>query len=49
MIIDLICEQFPHISREEILASLRTIDVSKVKFHRLDPDARQRANRGTLA
>lgn len=49
MIIHLICEQFSHISREEVLASLRAIDVSKAKFHRLDPDARQRANRGMPA
>jgi hypothetical protein len=49
MIIDLICEQFPHISRDEILASLRAIDVSKVKFHRQDPDARRLTLRGIPA
>ncbi|MDZ4393907.1 hypothetical protein [Cypionkella sp.] len=35
MIMDLICQQFPDISREQFLATLREIDPAKVRLHRL--------------
>jgi len=35
MILDLICQQFPEIPREEIIASLRAIDATKVVLHPL--------------
>lgn len=37
MIIDLICAQFPDVTREQIFANLRAIDATKVVLHPLSP------------